>query len=108
MIFADPYWSVAERMDLLSKWIIVHSILYYELDVSIIADKMFDSNSKQLLVLLQRCSSQVHKMRWGYVMKDFDGATGFDLYNKLNKQDKKDLLQVAKHLKHLEDMSQLK
>lgn len=47
MYFKNPYFSIENKLDLLSKWILVHSILYYELNNSIVSDTMFDSNCKQ-------------------------------------------------------------
>lgn len=98
MKFGDPYWSEREKMDLLSRWIIVHSVIYYELDSSVIKDAQFDFNSKLLVSMAKSNTSQFKATRWYYVMKDFDGSTGFDLYGKLNFKDKKIILQTANYV----------
>lgn len=95
MIFRDPYWSKRECMDLLSRWLIVNSIIYYELSSSTCSDERFDSNSKQLMDMIRLNPEDFSNSRWYYVMYDFDGSTGFDLYGKLNKKDKPVMLQEA-------------
>lgn len=47
MHFNNPYFTIEAKLDLLSKWILVHSILYYELNNSIVSDSMFDNNCRQ-------------------------------------------------------------
>lgn len=34
--------------------------------------------------------------QYGYIMYDFDGTTGFDLYSRLNEHDKKYLISIAR------------
>ena len=38
------------------------------------------------------------KTQYGYVMYDFDGTTGFDLYSRLNEKDKRYLMQLARYI----------
>lgn len=95
MIFNDPYWTIREKMDLLSRWIIVHSIIYYELNCTVVEDAKFDSNSKQLVSMIKLNPEDFSNSRWYYVMNTFDGTTGFDLFNKLCKRDKKRMLNEA-------------
>lgn len=96
MIFADIYLSDREKMDLLSRWIIINSIIYYELDSSVVSDDRFNSNSIQLMDMIKTDKAIFCATRWHYIMKDFDGCTGFDLYNRLNKTDKSNMLREAK------------
>lgn len=100
MIFNNPYWSVQTKLDLLARWIIVHSIIYYELGTSIIEDKMFDDNARQYVSLAWDRPDAVKQSRWGYIMHDFDGATGFDLYGRLKRKDRKLLADTAWNLVH--------
>lgn len=92
MIFKNPYLDTDSKLDLLAKWIIVHSIIYYELDDNIVSDKMFDDNCKQFMELKPYGSK---KYRWRYVMHDFDGSTGFHLYSKANLTDRQELRNLA-------------
>lgn len=96
MIFKNPYWTLETKLDLLARWIIVHSIIYYELDKSIVPDSMFDSNSRQFVVLVDNNSSVLKNTRYGYVMKGFDGSSGFDLYSKLRAADRVNLMYDAR------------
>lgn len=98
MRFANPYFIVVEKMELLQRWIIVHSILYYEHDVSVVTDAQFDSNSRQLVELMQKHPQAVSKTKYAYCMHDFDGSTGFDLPSRLNEEDGQKLRADASRL----------
>lgn len=89
MKFDNPYFTLSEKLDLLAKWIIVHSILYYEHDTTLASDFMYDANGKQFLSLIKNSTKEdKQKMRWWYVLKHYDGSTGFHLLSKLNKEDR--------------------
>ena len=99
MKFNNPYFDNTEKMELLQRWIIVQSILYYELDYSIVTDKVFDDNCKQLVKMMDKYPKSLKKTSYYYCMHDFDGATGFDLPSRLNEKDSDYLSQIASHLK---------
>lgn len=84
MRFKNPYLTDIEKCNLLQRWLIVHSILYYERNESVVSDFVYDSNSKQLLTLMKKIpESELLKTRYWYVFKDFDGSTGFYFYKRL-------------------------
>ena len=95
MKFANPYWSNKLKIETLQRWIIVHSILYYEMDNSVVEDKMFDANARQLVEMQSKFYDDAEESEYWYVFYDFDGSTGFDLYDRLNKKDKKYLKHIA-------------
>lgn len=89
MNFANPYFSDVQKANLLQRWIIVHSILYYVRDKSFVEDRKFDENERQLVELMNSMSeSDRKKTKYWYVFHDFDGSTGFHLYGRLKKKDK--------------------
>lgn len=89
MNFRNPYLSKIEKANLLQRWIIVHSILYYVMDESFIEDRVYDANSRQLVRLLNSMTDrEKRKTRYWYAFKDFDGSTGFHLHDRLKKEDK--------------------
>ena len=98
MTFKNPYWGTKTKIDLLSKWIIVHSIIYYELNNNIVTDQMFDDNACQLAGLISEDRQVFGQSKWFYVMQDFNGKTGFDIYKKLHNHDKVRLIQEAQYL----------
>lgn len=83
------------QIESLQRWIIVQSIVYYELNANIVSDKVFDNNCKQLVRLME--TSKGVETQYSYCFKDFDGTTGFDLFHKLNKIHKAKLLKEAKY-----------
>lgn len=84
MKFSNPYLEKVDKIELIQRWILVHSFLYYELSTSIVSDKNFDKNCKQLIAFKNRFKNSFKRSRYYYVFKNFDGNTGFDLYSKLN------------------------
>lgn len=73
------------KINYLQRFIIVNSYLYYMLDDSIITDKQFDEAAKQLVELQK--NYDISKTQYGYVFYDFDGTTGFDLWERLTAVD---------------------
>lgn len=98
MKFSNPYWSNKLKMGSLQRWIIVHSILYYEFDNAIIEDKLFDANARQLVEIQKAYPDEAKETEYWYVFHDFDGSTGFDLYHRLNKHDAAYLKKIAEHV----------
>lgn len=99
IFFSNPYWSNKLKIEYLQRRIIVHSILYYELDNSILEDYQYDGISRQLIKLMSETSDEeFRKTEYYYCMHDFDGTTGFDLYNRLNDNDKTKLMRIAQNV----------
>lgn len=90
------YWNESTKISYLQRQVIVHSLLYYELNESVISDKDFDDLSRQL-VRMQRNASEDDLMnsQYYYCLKDFDGSTGFYIKSKLNKIDRERLFEIA-------------
>ena len=101
MIFKNPYWSVKLKISTLQRWIIVHSIIYYELNSSVVTDKVFDANAKQLVKMQNDNPKTSAQSDYWYVFNDFDGSTGFDLYHRLNKKGKQYLKHIAQVILNL-------
>lgn len=90
------YWKEKTKIEYLQRMVIVHSILYYELNESCIKDSKFDILSKQLVRMQNDAELNVlESTMYYYCLNDFDGTTGFDIYSKLNKKDKKYLMHIA-------------
>lgn len=74
--YHDP---VAAKIQQRRYQILVHSLLYYELDMSIVPDHKWSQWAAEL-VQLQRDNPQVaEKVIFHKCFKEFDGSTGFNL-----------------------------
>jgi hypothetical protein len=91
MNFINPYFTEKEKIDALQRWILVQSFLYYETDLQLVTDKVYDDNCKQLVGYQNEFRKAFKSSMYYYVFHDFDGSTGFDLYYRLNKEDKERL-----------------
>lgn len=90
------YWSDNVKVSYLQRRIIVHSILYYELDHPIITDGQYNEISQQLVDMMKSVpADELVKSTYWYCMSDFDGSTGFDLYGRLNPQDQHYLMELS-------------
>lgn len=88
-------WDKITCINYLQRKIILNCIAYYELNCSPLLDKTYDELSRQLVEMQKDVDYE--KTQYGYCMYDFDGTTGFDLYDRLNEQDKKYLMNIACH-----------
>lgn len=94
------WWDNKTRIEYIQRRVIVYSILYYNMDTSILLDNQFDSISNQLVKLMKETPQSVlEKTRYWYCMYDFDGSTGFHLYSRLNEDDREQLENLAGWLK---------
>jgi hypothetical protein len=83
MEFPSPYWNAKTKIELLQRWLLVHSFIYYELNNNVVSDEMYDMNSKQLAEMQNKYPDDFIKSKYYYAMKEFDGSTGFGFVEKL-------------------------
>lgn len=98
MVFKNPYWTTATKIQLLQGWIIVHSILYYEFDMNIVDDNVYDMNEVQLAKMMSEFPKEARKSRYAYAFRGFDGSTGFDIPKKLTVNDRNRFYEMAAYL----------
>jgi len=89
--------SNLERCSFLQRKIIINSIIYYELNESLMSDQKFDKMCKNLLKGIQY-TKNYERSDYFYVFYDFDGSTGFHLYHRLEDDDKEYLMHLAQHV----------
>lgn len=90
------HWDLKTKIEFLQRKVILNSIAYYVFDTNFLSDKEYDDISKQLVRLCKEYGD-VRDTQYGYCMSDFDGSTGFDLYDRLNAHDKEYLTNMVKH-----------
>ena len=86
-------WDKVTCINFLQRKIILNAIAYYELDSPKLSDREYDELSRQLAELQK--DIDIQQTQYGYVMYDFDGTTGFDLYHRLSLSDKKYFMNIA-------------
>ena len=92
----NPYMSKSERLSKSQRYILVHCVLYYEMDDPVISDASYKELCNIYEEDLQQ-SSEVDKQnsRYWNSFKNFDSSTGFDLYSMLSEEDKEHIGMVA-------------
>lgn len=86
MEFSNPYWGNTTKIQVLQRWVLIHSFLYYELDYSFVDDHAYDSNTKQLVDMMNEYPDEASQTRYAYAFEGYDGSTGYDLLSKLSKE----------------------
>ena len=92
-----PYWTDRMRISFLQRVVLIHSYLYYIKDSPVWSDKKFDEIAKQLVQEQSKHSKAWIKQetQYGEAFYDFDGTTGFDLWDRLEEHDKVRIQQIA-------------
>lgn len=90
--------SPQEKVDYAARFIIIHSIIYYELNESVIPDKRFDKKAESLVKLIKKYPEETKNSEYYRAIYDFDGSTGFHLYSRLKKSQRRYLKQIARHV----------
>lgn len=88
--------NTQEQIDFLQRYIIVHSYIYYELNRNVISDKQYDAKSKEL-VKYKNDYPELWKNSEYYKQfcDDYNGATGFTLYDDLTEHQKEIIRSIA-------------
>ena len=89
-------WDKITCINFLQRKIILNCIAYYQLNTNKLTDKEYDELSRQLVSLQKDIN--INDTQYGYIMYDFDGTTGFDLYDRLNASDRQYLMNIACHV----------
>lgn len=89
-------WSLIDKVEFLQRKIIINSILYYYRDTNFISDNQFDEISAYLVNLQSQIN--IEDTMYGYIFYDFDGTTGFHLYDRLTEEDKNYLDIIVNHI----------
>ena len=73
------YNEVAAKIQQRRYQILVHSLLYYELDISLISDSKWTEWAVELAKLQKENPDVAKSVIFADAFEDFDGSTGFDL-----------------------------
>lgn len=115
MKFDNPYITIKEKIESLQRWIIIQSYLYYETDLELVTDKVYDRNCIELVNLISENQKDFKESMYDHIFYDFDGTTGFDLYYRLEGKEKEriddyigNILYAFKGMKNVEKERQIK
>lgn len=95
--------SPVEQMDYLCRYLIIHSIIYYDLDSNVISDQLYNKKSKELEKLVQTHRNSLEECYYKDCLIDFTSATGFDLKYKLTQEHREYLERKASWILKLHD-----
>ena len=86
MRFKNPYITIKQKIELLQRWILVHSYLYYELNDNVVDDKTYDNNAQQLMRYKKKYKADYNNSRYYSIFYDYDGSTGMHLIDRLDSE----------------------
>lgn len=94
-------WTTVDKLNRIQRMVLLHSIIYYDLNESVISDADFNKWARLLAkkTLQYKDKPIFRKTMYWYVFEDYtDGSTGFDLSHKLKKKDYNYLYTLATHV----------
>ena len=94
-------WTTVDKLNRLERMVLLHSIIYYQLNENILPDQKYDKITRLLARKVEQYkdTKTLQKTMYGYIFKDYtDGSTGFYLVSKLKKKDKEYLEILATHV----------
>lgn len=83
---------------MLQRWIIVHSILYYIYNHSIVPDSKFDYNCRLLNKVKIKYPEQYKKSKFYYIFNEQFEKEYYKIPKLLNKEDKKRIKMIIRDL----------
>ena len=83
MKFKNPYMKTVEKINLLERWILFHSYIYYELNENIVDDSVYDHNAQQLLEYKNSNFKIFKESKYYNLFYDYDGSTGMHLIDRI-------------------------
>lgn len=88
MTFKDNF-TIKDRIELLERWILVQSYIYYELNDNVASDFVYDDNVKQLVELVANYPDDFKASSYHRYFFDFEpGCTsGFNLLQRVERND---------------------
>ena len=92
------YFDIKTKIEYIERRIIIYSIMYYELNQSVVSDKDYDKLSKYLCYLINQYPDVFKSTEYYYCLYDFEPSTGFYIYDRLNKRDKNKLRHIAEYI----------
>lgn len=101
------HFTTVDKLNRLQRMVLLHSIIYYDMNESVISDDFYNRLTRLLARKVERYkgTKTFAKTMYAYVFDDYtNGSTGFDLSKKLNKHDREYLEILASHvIKHYKD-----
>ena len=94
-------WTTVDKLNRLQRMILLHSIIYYDMNESVVSDDYYNKLARLLAkkTLQYKDKSVFKKTMYWYVFEDYeDGSTGFNLAKKLKRKDYKYLYTLASHI----------
>lgn len=95
-----PKFEVTEERGLIQRrrlQILIHSWLYYKMDISLVSDQTFDSWANELVDLQAKFPLIAERVMYHKEFKTFDGSTGYDLPYSNPEIERKGLQLLAQH-----------
>lgn len=84
-----------EYINYLQRYLIIHSVIYYEYNDNVIDDRLYDAKAKEL-VKLKNDNPDLWKQSDYYKQygDDYNGSTGFTLFHDLDDHQKQIILAI--------------
>lgn len=82
MLFETTDSKIIELINRRENQVLIHSIIYYNLDDNIISDSTWSKWAMELVDLINKYPNEFTKSHHHNIFVNFDGSTGFDIAQK--------------------------
>ena len=88
--------STLDYMSWLQRFVIVHSVIYYELNDNAISDQVYDAKSKELVEFKNRYPELWKETEYYKQFgDDYNGSTGFTLFHDLDEHQQDIIMSIV-------------
>ena len=99
MKFKD--YSIPDQMDFCARWLLIHSILYYELDKNMVSDSDYDSKLKWLCSYSLKHPTETDQCYYSNLIHKLDPCSGFYMKDYITPEHYNYLCHLASHIYQL-------
>lgn len=91
-------FTIQEQTGYCARWLLIHSIAYYELDVNMVSDSNYDTKLKWLCKYSEKYKDEIDNCYYYDLIHNLDPCSGFYMKNYITQEHYEYLLHITRHI----------